>query len=54
MGLQVVAVKAPGFGDNRKNTMKDVAISCGAQVIKQHDELRGGGLGFDVGCYIGK
>ena len=32
MGLQVVAVKAPGFGDNRKNTMKDVAISCGAQV----------------------
>jgi chaperonin GroEL len=24
VGLQVCAVKAPGFGDNRKNTMKDM------------------------------
>lgn len=32
IGLQVVAVKAPGFGDNRKNTLKDIAISTGAQV----------------------
>ena len=26
------AVKAPGFGDNRKNTMKDMAISSGGVV----------------------
>ena len=32
IGLQVVAVKAPGFGDNRKNTLKDIAISTGAEV----------------------
>merc|ERR1719411_2039574 len=27
IGLQVAAVKAPGFGDNRKNTLQDMAIS---------------------------
>lgn len=32
IGLQVAAVKAPGFGDNRKNTMKDIAIATGAAV----------------------
>ena len=33
MGLQVVAVKAPGFGDNRKNTMQDMAIATGGLVF---------------------
>merc|ERR1712042_292993 len=33
IGLQVAAVKAPGFGDNRKNTLKDIAVSTGAQVF---------------------
>jgi len=33
IGLQVVAVKAPGFGDNRKNQLRDIAISCGATVF---------------------
>merc|ERR1711915_50522 len=33
IGLQVVAVKAPGFGDNRKNTIQDMAISCGGLVF---------------------
>lgn len=33
IGLQVVAVKAPGFGDNRKSTLKDIAISTGAEVF---------------------
>merc|ERR1712002_885657 len=33
IGLQVAAVKAPGFGDNRKNTMKDIAIATGAEVF---------------------
>merc|ERR1712002_1130554 len=33
IGLQVVAVKAPGFGDNRKNTMQDMAIATGGMVF---------------------
>jgi chaperonin GroEL len=33
IGLQVAAVKAPGFGDNRKNTMQDMAISTGGLVF---------------------
>ena len=28
-GLKVVAIKSPGFGDNRKNTMQDIAIATG-------------------------
>lgn len=32
LGLQVCAVKAPGFGDNRKNTLKDMAVATGAVV----------------------
>ncbi|VDK71239.1 unnamed protein product [Litomosoides sigmodontis] len=33
VGLQVAAVKAPGFGDNRKNTLKDMAIATGGTVF---------------------
>ncbi|KAJ1187242.1 hypothetical protein NDU88_004021 [Pleurodeles waltl] len=33
VGLQVVAVKAPGFGDNRKNQLKDMAVSSGGAVF---------------------
>jgi len=33
IGLQVAAVKAPGFGDNRKHTLKDIAIATGATVF---------------------
>ena len=32
-GLKVAAVKSPGFGDNRRNTMQDIAIATGAQFI---------------------
>lgn len=32
VGLQVVAVKAPGFGDNRKNQLRDMAIATGGTV----------------------
>lgn len=35
--LNCVAVKAPGFGDRRKEMLKDIAILTGAQVIS--DEL---------------
>ena len=33
VGLQVVAVKAPSFGDNRKNQLKDMAIAPGGAVF---------------------
>ena len=33
VGLQVVAVKAPGFGDNRKNQLHDMAIATGGIVF---------------------
>lgn len=32
MGLQVVAVKAPGFGDNRKAQLHDMAVATGGTV----------------------
>ena len=35
--FQVVAVKAPGFGDRRKEMLKDIAILTGGQVIS--DEI---------------
>ena len=35
VGLQVVAVKAPGFGDNRKNQLKDMAIATGGAVFEE-------------------
>jgi len=31
--LQVCAVKAPGFGDNRKNTLHDMAVLTGGTVV---------------------
>lgn len=37
VGLQVVAVKAPGFGDNRKNQLKDMAVATGGAVSKHHN-----------------
>lgn len=33
--LKVIAVKAPGFGDNRKNMLYDIAVSTGATVISE-------------------
>jgi len=34
-GLKVCAVKAPGFGDNRKATMQDLAVLTGGTVISE-------------------
>lgn len=34
-GIKVCAVKAPGFGDNRKATLQDIAVITGAQVISE-------------------
>jgi len=33
--LNTLAVKAPGFGDSKKETLQDIAIVCGAQVISE-------------------
>merc|ERR1711988_848694 len=34
-GIKVCAVKAPGFGDNRKATIQDIAVLTGAQVVSE-------------------
>jgi len=39
IGLQVAAVKAPGFGDNRKNTLHDMAVASGGIVFGDEAEL---------------
>ena len=33
--VKVCAVKAPGFGDRRKEMLEDIAILTGAQVIRE-------------------
>merc|ERR1712173_145480 len=35
LNLRVCAVKAPGFGDNRKNNLRDMAILTGGQVVSE-------------------
>uniref|UniRef100_A0A023GNE6 Putative chaperonin subunit ixodes scapularis chaperonin subunit n=1 Tax=Amblyomma triste TaxID=251400 RepID=A0A023GNE6_AMBTT len=39
VGLQVAAVKAPGFGDNRKATLQDLAVATGALVFGDEANL---------------
>jgi chaperonin GroEL len=34
-GLQICAIKSPGFGDNRRNTMQDIAVATGATFISE-------------------
>jgi chaperonin GroEL len=34
-GIKVAAVKAPGFGDNRKATMQDLAVLTGGTVVSE-------------------
>jgi len=38
-GLKVCFVKAPGFGDNRKNSLQDIAISTGGTLISEETGL---------------
>ncbi|OII73415.1 HSP60 protein [Cryptosporidium ubiquitum] len=35
LNLKVCAVKAPGFGENRKQMLKDISVSVGAQIIQE-------------------
>jgi chaperonin GroEL len=37
---QVVAVKAPGFGDNRKTNLQDIAVLTGGTVISEEVGLK--------------
>merc|ERR1719232_1321684 len=34
-GIKICAVKAPGFGDNRKATMQDLAVLTGGTVVSE-------------------
>lgn len=34
-GLKVCGVKAPGFGDNRKNIMLDIGVLCNSTVVSE-------------------
>jgi len=38
--LNVLAIKAPGFGDNRKSMLEDIAIVTGGQVISEEKGLK--------------
>lgn len=40
IGLRVVAVKAPGFGDRRKDMLEDIAILTGGIVITEDKGMR--------------
>ncbi len=46
--LNVVAVKAPGFGDRRKATLEDMAILAGGQVVSEEVGLKLENAGLDV------
>lgn len=35
VGIKVCALKVPGFGDNRKATIQDLAIHTGTTVISE-------------------
>jgi len=39
-GIKVCAVKAPGFGDNRKATLQDIAVLTGGTVISEDIGLK--------------
>lgn len=38
--VQVCAIRAPGFGDNRKNNLQDIAVLTGGQVISEEVGLK--------------
>jgi chaperonin GroEL len=39
-GLKVAAVKAPGFGDNRKAILQDLAVLTGAELISEEMSMK--------------
>lgn len=47
-GLSVCAVKAPAFGDRRKEILEDIAIVCGATVVSDEVGLNIEEIGLEV------
>lgn len=39
-GMRVAAVKAPGFGENRKANLRDIAVLTGAEVISEDTGMK--------------
>jgi len=39
-GLEVCAVKAPGFGDSRTNNLQDIAVLVGGQIVSEETGLK--------------
>jgi chaperonin GroEL len=46
--LNVVAVKAPGFGDRRKAMLADIAVLAGGQVVSEEVGLKLDSVGLEV------
>ena len=44
--LQVIAMKAPGFGERKSSYLEDIAILTGAQVVKEEIGLSLDKVGF--------
>lgn len=47
-GLQIAAVKAPGFGDRRKAMLEDIAILTGGRVISEDLGIKLDNVGLDT------
>ncbi len=43
-----VAVKAPGFGERRKEMLQDMAVLCGGQVVSEEVGLKLEGIGLEL------
>ena len=43
-----VAIKAPGFGERRKEMLQDMAVLCGGQVISEEVGLKLDGIGIEL------
>ena len=48
--VQVCAVKAPGFGDNRKAMLQDMGILTGGTVFSEEVDLKLEKVSFEGGC----
>lgn len=47
-GLQVAAVKAPGFGDHRKACLHDIAVLTGAEVVSEETGKKLENMGMEA------
>ncbi|KAM3204828.1 hypothetical protein P3L10_028238 [Capsicum annuum] len=47
-GIKVCAIKAPGFGENRKANLQDLAILTGGQVLTEDLGLRIESIEFEM------